>query len=165
MIRTGVIPWRKLTGDQTMYETCIFDLYGTLVDIRTDEEKSGLWEKLALFYAYIYLLSNAQRIFTEYEMRALGITEYFDGIFISSDEGCKKPDLTFFKRLIDTCGIDPAKAVMVGNDGICDIEGAKNAGLSTLYVHSDISPEEDEPDADHVLDHMDMERITEILLS
>ena len=35
-----------------MYETCIFDLYGTLVDIRTDEEKPGLWEKLALFYAY-----------------------------------------------------------------------------------------------------------------
>ena len=66
----------------------------------------------------IYHRSNAQRIFTEYEMRALGITEYFDGIFISSDEGCKKPDLTFFKRLIDTCGIDPAKAVMVGNDGI-----------------------------------------------
>ena len=260
MIRTGVIPWRKLTGDQTMYETCIFDLYGTLVDIRTDEEKPGLWEKLALFYAYygaqytpdelrnsyrrltgemtagqealrrdtheafpeirieevfqamfrgkeisadealvrhagqffrilstdfvrlydgtkemlsavkksgrkIYLLSNAQRIFTEYEMRALGITEYFDGIFISSDEGCKKPDLTFFKRLIDTYGIDPVKAVMVGNDGICDIEGAKNAGLSTLYVHSDISPAEDKPDADHILDHMDMELITEILLS
>ena len=113
----------------------------------------------------IYLLSNAQRIFTEYEMRALGITEYFDGIFISSDEGCKKPDLAFFKRLIDTYGIDPVKAVMVGNDGICDIEGAKNAGLSTLYVHSDISPAEDKPDADHILDHMDMELITEILLS
>ena len=35
-----------------MYETCIFDLYGTLVDIRTDEEKEELWERLALFYAY-----------------------------------------------------------------------------------------------------------------
>ena len=28
-----------------MYETCIFDLYGTLVDIRTDEEKEELWER------------------------------------------------------------------------------------------------------------------------
>ena len=34
----------------------------------------------------IYRMSNAQRIFTEYEMNALGITPYFDGIFISSDE-------------------------------------------------------------------------------
>ena len=78
--------------------------------------------------------------FTEYEMNALGITKYFDGIYISSDEGCKKPDLKFFRKLLDTCGILPEKAVMVGNDGICDIEGARNAGLSTLYVHTDISP-------------------------
>ena len=54
---------------------------------------------------------------------------------------------------------------MVGNDGICDIEGARNAGLSTLYVHTDISPREDIPKADYVLDHMDMKRITKILLS
>lgn len=243
-----------------MYDTCIFDLYGTLVDIRTDENKEELWEKLSLFYAFygafytpeelarsykrltgemtaghealrrdsheafpeirieevfralfeekgiapdeslvrhagqffrilsmefirlydgteemlsavkesgrkIYLLSNAQRIFTEYEMNALGITKYFDGIFISSDEGCKKPDLKFFRKLIDTCGIDPERAVMVGNDGICDIEGAKRAGLGTVYVHSDISPAEDAPDADYVLPQMDMEQIRKILLS
>lgn len=243
-----------------MYDTCIFDLYGTLVDIRTDENKEELWEKLSLFYAFygafytpeelarsykrltgemtagheelrrdsheafpeirieevfralfeekgiapdeplvrhagqffrilsmefirlydgteemlsavkesgrkIYLLSNAQRIFTEYEMNALGITKYFDGIFISSAEGCKKPDLKFFRKLIDTCGIDPERAVMVGNDGICDIEGAKRAGLGTVYVHSDISPAEDAPDADYVLPQMDMEQIRKILLS
>lgn len=243
-----------------MYDTCIFDLYGTLVDIRTDENKEELWEKLSLFYAFygafytpeelarsykrltgemtagheelrrdsheafpeirieevfralfeekgiapdeplvrhagqffrilsmefirlydgteemlsavkesgrkIYLLSNAQRIFTEYEMNALGITKYFDGIFISSDEGCKKPDLKFFRKLIDTCGIDLERAVMVGNDGICDIEGAKRAGLGTVYVHSDISPAEDAPDADYVLPQMDMEQIRKILLS
>lgn len=243
-----------------MYDTCIFDLYGTLVDIRTDENKEELWEKLSLFYAFygafytpeelarsykrltgemtagheelrrdsheafpeirieevfralfeekgiapdeplvrhagqffrilsmefirlydgteemlsavkesgrkIYLLSNAQRIFTEYEMNALGITKYFDGIFISSDEGCKKPDLKFLRKLIDTCGIDPERAVMVGNDGICDIEGAKRAGLGTVYVHSDISPAEDAPDADYVLPQMDMEQIRKILLS
>ena len=243
-----------------MYDTCIFDLYGTLVDIRTDENKEELWEKLSLFYAFygafytpeelarsykrltgemtagheelrrdsheafpeirieevfralfeekgiapdeplvrhagqffrilsmefirlydgteemlsavkesgrkIYLLSNAQRIFTEYEMNALGITKYFDGIFISSDEGCKKPDLKFFRKLIDTCGIDPERAVMVGNDGICDIEGAKRAGLGTVYVHSDISPAEEASDADYVLPQMDMEQIRKILLS
>ena len=32
-----------------MYETCVFDLYGTLVDIRTNEEKIELWEKLSQF--------------------------------------------------------------------------------------------------------------------
>ena len=31
----------------------------------------------------VYLLSNAQRIFTEYELKYLGIYDLFDGILIS----------------------------------------------------------------------------------
>lgn len=243
-----------------MYETCIFDLYGTLVDIRTDENKKELWNRLALFYAFygadytpdelhlaydcltkemsagkggirkdthetypeikieevfralfqekgvdadevlarhagqffrilsmehlklydgteemlsalrkrgkkIYLLSNAQQIFTEYEMNALKIIPYFDGIFISSEHGCKKPDTEFFEKLIRTCNIDRKGAVMIGNDGVCDIEGAKKAELATVYIRTEISPKEEFPEADYVLKEMDMKKLTEILLA
>ena len=243
-----------------MYETCIFDLYGTLVDIRTDENKKELWDRLALFYAFygadytpdelhlaydrltkemsagkggirkdtheaypeirieevfralfqekgvdadevlarhagqffrilsmehlklydgteemlsairkrgkkIYLLSNAQQIFTEYEMNALKIIPYFDGIFISSEHGCKKPDTEFFEKLIRTCNIDRKGAVMIGNDGMCDIEGAKKAELATVYIRTEISPKEEFPEADYVLKEMDMKKLTEILLA
>ncbi|MDE6129052.1 MAG: hypothetical protein K2G16_07680 [Lachnospiraceae bacterium] len=34
-----------------MYQNYIFDLYGTLADIRTDEDKPYLWKKLAEIYA------------------------------------------------------------------------------------------------------------------
>ena len=34
------------------YDTYIFDLYGTLVDIHTDEHSMSLWGKVALVYAY-----------------------------------------------------------------------------------------------------------------
>lgn len=34
-----------------MYQNYIFDLYGTLVDIRTDEYSSFLWKKMAAFYS------------------------------------------------------------------------------------------------------------------
>lgn len=243
-----------------MYETYIFDLYGTLVDIRTDENKKELWDRLALFYSFygadytpdklhlaydrltkemsagkggirkdtheaypeikieevfralfqekgvdadevlarhagqffrilsmehlklydgteemlsalrkrgkkIYLLSNAQQIFTEYEMNALKITPYFDGIFISSEHGCKKPDTEFFEKLIRTCNIDRKGAVMIGNDGVCDIEGAKKAELATVYIRTEISPKEEFPEADYVLKEMDMKKLTEILLA
>lgn len=241
-----------------MYQTCIFDLYGTLVDIHTEEDRKELWEKLALFYGYygafytgeelrdaykrltkemsegsvrlrtdsheaypelqieqvflrlfaergidagmelavhagqffrvlstdyirlyegtkemlaavkragkkIYLLSNAQRIFTEYEMKALDIFRFFDGIFISSDHGCKKPDIRFFRALLEKYSILADTAVMVGNDGICDMEGAKKAGLATLYIHSNLSPDEENVEADHVQKQMDMREIAEIL--
>ncbi|MCD7889219.1 MAG: HAD family hydrolase [Oscillospiraceae bacterium] len=231
-----------------MYKTCIFDFYGTLCDIRTDETKPELWEKLALFYSFqgavytpeelrigyfrtvseletefreirieqvfkelferrgapaddalaihtgqffrilsiehlrlydgakdmlerlrkngrkVYLLSNAQRIFTEYELKYLGIWFSFDDIFISSDHNCKKPDIEFYNKLIVKHDIDVSTAIMIGNDGTCDIAGAKSAGLHTLYIKSEISPDEPIPEADHVLMEPDMSKIAEILL-
>ena len=173
------------------YENYVFDLYGTLVDIRTIEDDDKVWEILALFYGYysalyspeelketygrlivgkekemkyaheacpeieitevfedlfrekgvepskelaihagqffrvlatdyvkvyegtesmleqlraegknVYLLSNAQRIFTEYEMHILDIFKYFNGVLISSDYETKKPDQKFFDILL-----------------------------------------------------------------
>lgn len=249
------------------YETYIFDLYGTLVDIHTEEEEKSVWEKLALFYGYydaiyqprelfdafrglitqkesakrkemqskpgkaadtheafpeveieqiflelflkkgvtadmtlaihagqffriltteylrlydgaeelltalkeaggkLYLLSNAQRIFTEYELHTLGIASYFEDIFISSSCGVKKPDERFFRMLLDKHHIDVSRAVMIGNDMNSDIRGAKQVGLSTFYIHSNISPElEGEPEADEVLLKMDMKAVKQRLL-
>ena len=39
---------------------------------------------------------------------------------------------------------------MVGNDGICDIQGAREAGLDTVYIRSNLSPDEPAPEADFV---------------
>ena len=240
------------------YQNCIFDLYGTLVDIHTDEGLPVLWDKMSAWYrehganytsdelrdAYfrtvrqmegeaaarpddaheahpeirlelafrqlfrakgmdagldlavrageqfrrgsldyirlydgavellkalrtngqgVWLLSNAQRIFTAYELRTLGIETLFDGIYLSSDYGCKKPDRRFFELLLNERGIAPESAIMVGNDGECDIRGARAVGLSTLYIRSNISPVEPLPRADHVIEKMDLRRVRELL--
>ena len=34
------------------YKNYIFDLYGTLIDIRTDEWATQLWKKMAILYGY-----------------------------------------------------------------------------------------------------------------
>lgn len=237
------------------YENYVFDLYGTLVDIHTEESQPLVWDKLCLFYGYygafytpeemqksyralitreesqmkqnlvnkeavsnkkiiryahesfpeleitdvfqalyaqkgveadralaihsgqffralateyvklyegtrkmlqelkdagkrIYLLSNAQRIFTAYEMNALGITRYFDEIMISSDYGTKKPDKRFFDLLTEKCHLDISKSLYIGNDSRCDVGGARQIGMDTFYICSNISPENDAaPDA------------------
>lgn len=233
------------------YENYIFDLYGTLVDIHTDEEPKELWEKLALFFGYygacygadelketyenlvrqsegalkktleedpryaheaspeieitdvfqslferknvtadrtlavhtgqffrvlateyvrvypgtekmlahlkdsgrkVYLLSNAQRIFTAYEMNVLGIAKYFDDILISSDFQTKKPDERFFQILLDKYKLDVKKSIFIGNDSRCDIGGAKQVGLPSFYINSNISPKNDSAeDADYIV--------------
>ena len=52
---------------------------------------------------------------------------------------------------------------MGGNGGVCDKHGARAVGLSSLYVRSNISPEEPLPEADYVLEEMDLGRVREIL--
>lgn len=112
----------------------------------------------------LYLLSNAQKIFAEPEMKALGIYDCFDGILISSEAGIKKPEAGFFQMLLDRYSISKDTAVMIGNDGICDIAGAKKAGFDTVYIHSNLSPEEDDPKADMTLKMVDMKALENYLL-
>lgn len=240
------------------YQHCIFDLYGTLADIRTDEASPRLWAHMAAVYrregalyqpselrgsynrlvrqlensmastggythgahpeiqleqvfqrlyqakgvkadtglavrtglifrrqsteylrlypgaaellralrargSRVWLLSNAQSIFTRQELRELGLDGLFDGVYLSSDYGVKKPDPRFFQVLLQARGISPDSAVMVGNDGTCDIEGARAVGLSTLYIRSNLSPQEPLPQADYVLETMDLRQAASIL--
>ena len=98
----------------------------------------------------LWLLSNAQRIFTEYELRHLGLGEQLDAIYISSDFRCRKPDVRFFRALIAGEGLDPEKCLMIGNDRHTDIAGAQNAGLATLYMHTALTPA-DQAEADPAL--------------
>lgn len=223
-----------------MYQNYLFDLYGTLVDIHTNEEKASVWNNLACFMSMqnapyqgnelktqfqhiktdisiaalqlqqsrystcitmdeieisfadiierlykekgiaaspfqvetwailmrtlsyehlclfdwtlellqqlkkhgkrIYLLSNAQRLFTEPEMKMLGIDSLFDDIFYSSDIGFKKPSQRFYRMPLEKYHLDPNQTVMVGNDFYADAWGAANAGLDSIYIHTKQSP-------------------------
>lgn len=219
-----------------MYKNYIFDLYGTLIDIRTDEWQTALWKKLALLYGYhgasytyrelgaqygklienekkrvhkrhpeytvidikidkifrrlftlkgvrpsksqvlfiaeafrcystkmlklydgvtdlldtlkakdkkIYLLSNAQLSFTIHELNMLGLLPYFDGVCISSEEECSKPDAHYFEILFNRYGLKKDESIMIGNDYLADIGGAADFGIDSLYIHQAISPEID----------------------
>ena len=88
----------------------------------------------------LWLLSNAQRVFTAFELRHLGLGEQLDAIYISSDYRCRKPDVRFFRALVEEQGLDISKCLMIGNDLHTDIAGAKNAGIDTLYMHTNLTP-------------------------
>lgn len=216
------------------YRELIFDLYGTLVDIHT-EENAAVWEKTALYYGFygarytgpeletayqtlvtqgeaaagqsyecfpelqietvfarlfrqkgvtagaealgvsaaqlfrllsleyvrlypgvqqafaalradghrLWLLTNAQRVFTAYGLRLLGLEPCFDGIYISSDYNCRKPDVRFFDTLLAGQKLPRADCLMIGNDRSTDIAGANAAGIDSLYLHTNLSPARD----------------------
>ena len=84
--------------------------------------------------AKLYILSNAQAVTTRGELDELRFTEKFDGILLSSECGCKKPDPKFFKMLFDKYDIEKKTAVMVGDELKTDIAGAKAFGIKSVWA-------------------------------
>lgn len=106
-------------------------LYDGVMEFLLDLKKKGKG---------IYLLSNAQRLFTESELRVLGIYDLFDGIYISSDKGVKKPSPLFMEMLLKEYNLDKNNSIMIGNDCSSDIAIANACGMDSLFIHANISP-------------------------
>ena len=87
----------------------------------------------------IYLLSNAQRIFTEPEMKRLGIYDLFDGILYSSDTGFQKPSPYFYEELFVHFPLQKEESVMIGNDRFADAGGAEQFGIDSMYIETEQS--------------------------
>ncbi len=77
----------------------------------------------------VYLLSNAQGIYTRPEIEQVGLMPYFDDIFISSEHGVRKPDPGFLRELMEKHRMDPARTIYTGNDVHDDVGVAFSCGL------------------------------------
>lgn len=131
-----VTPSSQMLADWAlMYRTISLDY------VRLYDGAGELLEELRRQKKKVFLLSNAQRLFTEPGLRSLGIYNLFDDVLISSDIGFMKPSSLFYGALIKKHGLDPRRSVMVGNDWQADAWGAHNNGLSCMYVHTAQSPE------------------------
>lgn len=218
------------------YQNYIFDFYGTLVDIKTDEGRTGLWQQLAELYqafgasydaqelktaysklvkesehelaeqvtyehveidltsifirllqeslkknptegrvidlatfgqvmantfrvlsrerlvayenslsslqtlkesgARLFILSNAQRVFTQAEIEGTGCATFMDKIYISSDYQMKKPEPAFLRMVLEENGLCDEESVMVGNDLTSDIAVAHAVGIDSILLNT-----------------------------
>ena len=145
-----VIPYTNLDYLLTTLEPsetglCYVSHITTMKAIEAEARELGL-NPISIWYR-LWLLSNAQRVFTAYELRLLGLGDQLDGIYISSNYQCRKPDLRFYQALIDERNLDVSKTLMIGNDRQTDIAGARAAGMATLYMHTALTPA-DQAEAD-----------------
>ena len=84
----------------------------------------------------IYILSNAQKLFTVKELMDTGLYGYFNGIFISSEAMIKKPDPAFMEVLISKYRLDKSKCVMIGNDITSDVGVAARSGIRSIFLNT-----------------------------
>lgn len=82
------------------------------------------------------IISNGQRVFSELELRFLGLYDYFDFVIFSSDVGYKKPDLRLFMAALKKMGLElePKCVMSIGDSNENDLEPAKKLGMRTMYI-------------------------------
>jgi len=64
----------------------------------------------------------------------LGLADWFDPLIISSEAGMDKPDPGIFQRALALAGVTPDEALHVGDDPVCDWQGAESVGLHVFQL-------------------------------
>ncbi len=131
------LPAKQVDEDsKEMRNLCVFFREASRDKLEVYEGVADTLKKLKSMGKGVYLLSNAQRAFTEKELEQAGLTDYFDDIFISSDKGIKKPQKEFLEQLIKENDLNFDKCVMIGNDLLSDVGVAANNGISSVFLNT-----------------------------
>jgi len=70
-------------------------------------------------------------------LAGLGVRPLFDHVFLSSRVGYAKPDAQIFRAALRQHGLKPAEALHVGDNQLCDLQGADQAGLWAVLIDRD----------------------------
>lgn len=84
----------------------------------------------------VYLLSNAQRVFTVPELELLGLAGCFDAVYLSSDFGAAKPEPAFLEALLREQELRREDCLFVGNDPESDLAVARSCSVDAVLFDS-----------------------------
>ncbi len=84
----------------------------------------------------LFLVSNGSTDIQRSRIGSSNIHTYFEKMFISEEIGFNKPDKRFFDAVFAQIpDFHKEKAVMVGDSISSDIQGGKNAGITTVWFN------------------------------
>ena len=69
-------------------------------------------------------------------LRKLGINQFFNAVVVSEDSGWRKPHKRIFQTALQRLYVTAEETVYIGDSPLEDIEGAKTAGMKTVFVLS-----------------------------
>jgi len=88
------------------------------------------------------------------KLRTLCAEDYFETVVHGGYDAPAKPAPDPFHAAVDALGVQPDRAIHVGNSLASDVAGAKNAGVAAAWLANEAAADEDGPEPDHVLESM-----------
>jgi len=86
------------------------------------------------------LVTDAQWVFSEPEIRLLKIGDFFDAMVLSSRYFVRKPSPQIYAHALKALWVTPAQALYVGNDLNDDVPGPLSLGMPVVLVNRGTLP-------------------------
>lgn len=119
----GVVPTERLLD--TLFSACSYLPWEAFSDV----------DFLSSIKVPMGVLSNWDRSLQE-KLPLIANTS-FDWILGSAEQGVRKPDLTFFQKIIEATGMQAEEIVYVGDSMRLDIEPALSLGMKAVLIDRD----------------------------
>lgn len=138
--------------DQSKIITIVFDIGNTLIQV--DDKTCGKmidWPELKIIQGADHLLKTLSQnyqivIASNAEdsdatdllkaMKKVGLDTFINQYFTFRELHAKKPDLTFYKNLLNALRIAPDQMIMIGDDYQNDILPAFSCGMHTIWFNA-----------------------------
>ncbi|MEU2774015.1 HAD-IA family hydrolase [Streptomyces sp. NPDC007162] len=134
--------WRAYCADIAALVSCPADALDGL-----DELRSAGWR--------VGVATNGASDIQRAKLRATGISERVDGVFVSEDAGARKPQVRHFALAAARCGgVLRDGGWMVGDNPVNDIAGGHSAGLRTIWIGHGRSWPAGDSGPDHTVSHV-----------
>jgi len=83
----------------------------------------------------IGIVTNNRTAEQQDKLRHLGMAELVDALITSEEAGVLKPDPAIYHLALARLGSTPAQAVMVGDNWLADVVGARAAGIRPVWLN------------------------------